>query len=321
MSTREVTTRRGVLAAWGAAVLLFVVAIATALALDRPTVVKPIEAAPPSNRTVPSAQATEPSVTASHWPGSHNTGVPDGVELKNYESSCTLTTPGQVIDSRIFDCEVLVRAPGVHITRSRMGRVDVDGPDASVVIEDSSIDGGEYYGPAVGLGRFTLRRVEVVGAQHGAMCSASCLVEDSWLHDQYLPPDQPWHLNAVISNGGSDIVIRHSTLSCDPPVNAADGGCTADVSFFGDFSPISDVLVERNLLRATPGGFCGSFGHNPQKPFGTDPARVVVRDNVFEKGVDGKCGVFGAATSFLATGQGNEWVGNRWDDGSPMGLP
>src|SRR5690606_38203267 len=97
----------------------------------------------------------------------------------------------------------------------------------------------------------------------------------------------------------------------------AGGGCTADVSFFGDFSKISDVTVTGNLFKATPGGYCGTFGYNEGKPYGTSPTGIVVTDNVFEPGSGGKCGYWGPVTGF-SSGEGNKWSGNRWLDGSAI---
>jgi hypothetical protein len=73
--------------------------------------------------------------------------------------------------------------------------------------------------------------------------------------------------------------------------------------------------VQGNLFHATAGGWCGSFGENPQKPFGSASSAIVVADNVFQRGNTGKCGAFGAATSFAGHRTGNVWSGNHWDDG------
>ena len=41
----------------------------------------------------------------------------------------------------------------------------------------------------------------------------SCLVQDSYLHGQYLPPDEPWHLGGFLSDGGRNMTLQHN-LSC-----------------------------------------------------------------------------------------------------------
>jgi hypothetical protein len=244
--------------------------------------------------------------------------VPEGTTLTPYAGPCVVTEAGTEIDAAQVDCDLVVRAADVRITRSATRRIEVGEPPASVVVEDTDVDAGAWVGGAVAFGSFTLRRVDVRGGQHSVQCEQACVVEDSWLHDQSLPPDEPRHLNAFISNGGNDMVVRHNVLSCDRPVNAVDGGCTADLSLFGDFGPVTDVTIEDNLFRATTGGYCGSFGHNPGKEFGEAATGIVVRGNVFERGETGMCGVYGAVTSFNGEGTGNEWTDNTWDDESPV---
>ena len=66
-------------------------------------------------------------------------------------------------------------------------------------------------------------------------CEDGCTIVDSWLHGQHNPDGGAFHTNAFLTNGGSGIVLRHNTLHCDSLLNSTDGGCTADVSLFGDF--------------------------------------------------------------------------------------
>lgn len=254
----------------------------------------------------------------SAWPGPDSTGVPAGTRLTPYAGPCVITEADTEIDAKEVTCDLVVRAAGVHITNSSTLRIEVGDPPASVVVEDTSIDAGAWVGGAVAFGSMTLRRVDVRGGEHSVQCSGRCVVEDSWLHAQSLPPDEPRHLNAFISNGGTDMVIRHNALSCDRRANDVDGGCTADLSLFGDFGPVTDVTIEDNLFLAGKGGYCGSFGHNPGKEFGEASTGIVVVGNVFERGPTGTCGAYGAVTSFWPGGEGNRWADNTWDDGSVL---
>jgi hypothetical protein len=40
--------------------------------------------------------------------------------------------------------------------------------------------------------------------------------------------------------------------------------------------------------------------------------------NVFERGTNRRCGVYGPVTSFQSSAAGNEWSGNTWDSGEPL---
>ncbi|CAI9398624.1 DUF4082 domain-containing protein [Nocardioides sp. T2.26MG-1] len=288
-----------------------------------PTDSTPTDSTPTSPPpTDPSGSPTNPTPPTGDWPGPDNTGMPSGTALTAYSGPCTITRPTRLTAVDATSCDaILVRSAGVVISDSLLPRVDVtDGRDDSVTVTDSTVRGGDWVDGAVWGSNITLTRVEVTGGQHSVHCGDQCTVTDSWLHEQYNPAGRSFHNNAFISNGGNTMVVRHNTLACTPQVNSSDGGCTADLSLFGDFEPIRDVRIERNLFVANPTGisYCLHAGHNPGKPYGTDPRGVQVVDNVFQRGNNGRCGVWGAVTSFLEDGTGNVWSGNVWDDGTAL---
>lgn len=257
------------------------------------------------------------------WPFEGNTGVPDG-PIALYEGPCTINS-GNSGDSLVIEgkdashCGILaIYDTDVTIRNSIVPVIDRTNADGSVDISDSLAHGEGWVGGVLWGSNIIATRVEVVGGQHSVHCESGCTIVDSWLHGQEAPEGEATHNNAFITNGGSDIVLRHNSLFCSPEQNAADGGCTADASVFGDFAPVSNITFDRNLFVATPsGGYCGTFGHNPGKPFGDDPSDIHVTGNVFQQGPEGRCGVFGPATSFLDA-NGNVFRDNVFDDGSPV---
>ncbi|MDM9646063.1 hypothetical protein [Rhizobium sp. S163] len=268
---------------------------------------------------VSAAEAVRKPIDVSRFPGPHNTGIPKGTILTAYDGPCTITKPNTVIDARIVNCPLIVEASGVRITRSQIVRVDVDTADASLTIEDSLADSGAWLGPTIGFSNITVRRSEVRGGQTSVLCSPNCLVEGSWLHGQYLHPGKPQHLGGYMSNGGHDVIVRRNTILCDVE-DIGEGGCSGNAQIYGDFAPLARFRFEENYFPATPGGFCTSFGLNPQKPFGSNPTSIVVTGNVWQRGRNGKCGSFGPTTSFDSNGEGNVWSDNVWDDGSALGA-
>ena len=82
---------------------------------------------------------------------------------------------------------------------------------------------------------------------------------------------------------------------------------------------MTDVLVQGNLLKANNSSisYCAYGGHNPGKNY---PNSTYIRyiDNVFERGANRKCGVYGPVTSFNPSAAGNVWSGNVWDSGEPV---
>jgi hypothetical protein len=139
------------------------------------------------------------------------------------------------------------------------------------------------------------------------------------LHGQYLPANSAGHVNAFISNGGSNIRIEGNTLYCSVESTSVQGGCTADASLFGDFDAISDIKISGNLFKANSAGagYCLQAGLAPSKPYPV-PTSVVITDNIFERGDNGKCGIYGPVTGFAYMGQGNIWSNNTWVDGEPV---
>ena len=219
---------------------------------------------------------------------------------------------------------IVVQAAGVRIEASRVPRVEstatqVD-PTFSVEVVDSEVVAGGWIGGAVWGSNLTVRRTDVTGGQHSVHCGSHCVVEDSWLHDQFNPDGEAAHNNAFISNGGTDMVVRHNTLHCTAELNDTGGGCTADLSLFGDFEPISDVLVEDNLLKANDSSVLllrlprprAGQGRTPSPPGWSSPATS-------SSGEPTTCAASTARSPpSTRRPQGNVWRDNTWDDGTEL---
>jgi hypothetical protein len=262
------------------------------------------------------AQAGPPARTG--FPGSGNTGVPAGTGLSGFTGSCTITTANAVIEGKTLNCGVEVRAKNVQIRKSKIvgGLGTANG--GSVTLEDSEVDAGSQMIAAVGGTNVTVRRANIHGGETSVNCDASCVIEDSWLHGLYIPPNGNWHLDAYLSNGTDHITLRHNTFQCDTTPTPNDGGCSADAALFGDFAANSYVTFDHNLFVASRNAaYCFYGGSNPRK--GHEADHIVVVNNVFQRGATGHCGDFGAVTDFSTSRPGNQWANNTWDNGSPIG--
>ena len=251
------------------------------------------------------------------WPGPSNTGVPPGTTLTNYTGPTIITTPNTVIDKNLINVRLQIRAPNVKITNSRLNEppfADSRWGPMSLTVEDSEILTTSDISPGIGYDNLTVRRTEVKGGEDGIMCTTNCIIEDSWIHDQLLGPTKGSHTDGFQNSGGAHNVLRHNVWTCTPLPNGHGGGCTADVSFFGDWAQISDVVFDHNLLISTAGSYCAYFGATPHKPYPL-PNDVRVTNNVFKRGANGKCGFYGPATAYHQE-PGSVWSGNVWDDGA-----
>lgn len=283
------------------------------------------DSSPVSPSPTTSAQpSTTPTGPPSAWPDASNTGVPAGVTLTPYPSgsTCLINQP-TVIDGKILNCTVLAYSPGVVIRNSRVnGAVYLDsdrGATAktwSVTIENSVVDAGTQNGAAVSNGNITIRRSEIKGGQTIVQCmenSTGCTIEDSWLHGQSIPPMQAEpHLGGFLNSGGPNVTLRHNRIACDNP-----NGCTGDVVQLPDFGPITNALIENNLLAASDKlAYCTYAGWRPND-FATKNHDIVYRGNVFVRGSNSKCGAYGPVTGWRDN-PGNVWANNTWDDGTPV---
>lgn len=269
------------------------------------------------------------SAAGPSFPGPEDTGVPDGVQLSPYTGPCQITTDDVVIEAKTVNCSLDIRAANVLVSNSKLNGpvildTDLAGADRwSLTLQDSEVDGGTSQIAAVSAGNTTILRADIHGGQTSVQCgekARSCVVRDSWLHGQYLPPGSDWHLGGFLSNGGMNIELTGNTLACDAAPTTADGGCTGNLNLLPDFAPISHVTIDGNLFIANPGSsYCTYGGDSASKPF-PDADNVVYSNNVFERGSNGQCAAYGPVTSFDVAGTGNLWINNRWDDGSPV-LP
>ncbi len=223
------------------------------------------------------------------FPGPETTGVPNGTVLSAYTGPCTITADNTQIDSKTVNCNLQIHAKNVQITKSRItGQVWIDdvptSPSAALVpysftISDSEVDAGSQVAgqapngnSAIGKDNFTAIRVETTGGIRGIWCEYNCTVKDSWIHGQSsgikncTVPGCAIHESAVRmgsrANAAEGQFITHNSLHCEPPDVATNdplaptdaAGCSADLTGYGDFAPIQNNTVDKNLFMATTGG-------------------------------------------------------------------
>lgn len=298
-----------------------------------PTVVPdspPAASKPPSSSS--SGGAPEPVISGA-FPSAATTGVPAGVALTSYTGPMTISSC-TVISGKLITGNMTINA--TNGTAS--------GSTPCVTIENSKLVGTISTGPQPGHnGPLVLSHVEVAppqnsiqqgvigtnfylynvnlhgGANGGVDCSGACGIYNSWIHDFYLAGAT--HYDGIISNGLYDnapLVIEHNSIDCNfyATAGGASGGCSGDVGLYGDFAPTSNVTINDNLfLAATAQAYCLYGGEEPSKAFSTDTG-VVVTNNTFQRGTNGKCGSFGPVAHF--GGAGNTWSNNVWDNGGAV---
>lgn len=294
------------------------------------------------------------------WPGPQTVGIPAGTSLTDYTGSCTITTPDVVIDAKTFNCRVFIEAANVQITRSKINggvMIDVDTwPNAySFSVRDSEIDvlsdSVSIYSIQAGIGKsnFVGERNYIHGGIRGAWCEYNCTVRDTYICCQAnddrgsltcTDPDGGQH-HCIHESGirmgsgpaGSGQVIEHNVIACDalnwpdPVAGGTDSaGCSATLTGYGDFAPIQNNTVNRNLFMPTEGGTCaygGATVGSPVKQYGGDSNHIVFTDNVFVSRPDvPRCGWYFTSADYDAARPGNVWTGNqRWTGSALVTQP
>jgi hypothetical protein len=180
-----------------------------------------------------------------------------------------------------------------------------------LVIRDSTIDCGcpstddRSTPTAIQESGFTLERVEILHAGHGAAVGSNVVIRDSWIHD--LGGNTQAHKDGIFSGDGTNVVIRHNTIDCDD----GGAGCTSAIGLLTDFGPITHYTVDDNLLN-TIGSYCLYAAGGPQKAYRS--SYLTVTNNHFGRAHHRNCGAYGPVAYFDSRQPGMTWSGNVWDD-------
>lgn len=251
------------------------------------------------------------------WPGANNTGVPSGVNLSAYSGSCNITASNTVIDAKTIDCGLVVTGSNVTIEDSQISGTVQNNGNGHLLIENTTINGGDDQSESVGGSNITILRSNIYGDQHEIYCGDTCTVEDSWLHDNFNGQAAGWHQNGFLSTGGSNYMLEHNSVYCV-------GGCTADITFIPNDN-VSKATVDKNLLVASPdSAYCLYPSSDPPAKPGVFN-QMTITNNVFQSGSNGKCATYGPVYGWDTPndhpgtdGFENVWSGNMWANGKAI---
>jgi hypothetical protein len=268
------------------------------------------------------------------FPGPGNTGVPAGTQLTNYTGACIITTANTVIDKKLVNCDLDIRAQGIVITNTQVnGRVYLDDTrcsTASFTISDSTLHVTDIGTRALMYCSYVATRVDLSGGGSMAECR-HCTIKDSYLHTPLEDPTGKAHNSTV--RIGEFANITHNTLWCNVrSIQSTDGsgessGCSANQTGYShDGIPPYNSTVSRNFYAAIPDGYC-AYGGSTGGPGANQVHDVKLIQNIYQRGNmanDWKptgayiCGYYGPVTSLDLSLPGNEFTGNTWDNGKPL---
>lgn len=283
----------------------------------------PTSPATPTSTPTPSPTPTTPPPS---YPDATTTGVPAAVILTPYSGPCTIRAAGTIIEAKTINCTLSIRAANVVIRNSVINGAIENGseghPGWNFEVRDSDIIAPPNT-TAIGESFFTVSGSDIRGGNRGVNCYSDCTISGNYIHGNRISGSA--HASAV--RAGMRTVVSGNTLTCDVANTTNGGGCSADLTMYPDFSPVTDVLVTGNKFLPTNGYFCAYGGATAGKPYSGDPTnatRIRFINNEFVRGPGGRCGEprdGNAVTDYAAKRLGNFWSANRWDDGSVVPTP
>jgi Domain of unknown function (DUF4082) len=253
------------------------------------------------------------------FPNASNTGAPAG-GLSAYSGPCTITRDGTVIDHKVVNCSLDIRAAKVRISHSVINGTINSGDDQgsrfSFKLVRSTLDvspNGVAMETGVGDVNFKVIRSEIRGGNRGINCWYRCVVRASWIHGQDTDSSGVTHMSGI--RMGQRARLIGNSIGCDAPEVPPEAGCSAPLTGYGDFGPVRDNIIDGNLFLATTGAVCAYGGSSGGKPYSDDAANIKFYNNVFQRGDNGNCGAYGPVMDFDRRAPGNVFVGNTWADG------
>jgi hypothetical protein len=275
------------------------------------------DAAPPDSGPVvcsdagalPLHCASKPSACC--YPDETNTGVPPGTKLTP-RAGGEIQTAGTVIDGAELTDTLDIYANNVtirnsHITVASSGsfgvaiRPGVTGTlieDTTIQGQDNSLNSVEYAIDNMSDSLLVVRRVNLFNCSE-CIAGGSILVTDSFIHDTADPPGA--HVENIY--GYSGVTLRHNTM-----FNAVGQTAVVYVQGVSDNCEVTD-----NLLAG--GGYTIYGGSSSTK----DSSNFVIKNNRFSKMYYPSSGYYGVVAYYNASGPGDAWTGNFWDEtGAPV---
>jgi len=197
------------------------------------------------------------------FPDAANTGVPAGVSLKSMTGELTINKAGTIVDGINLVGKIVVNADNVTIKRSRITapkNLPNEGRDTFTVIQQSTsasnlkLQNCEMYGSGIvyraltAFNSVTMTRCETRNTGHGAEVGSNYTIEDNWMHASTDGPDHNWHVDGVISAGGTNGLIAHNNIEL------TGGSMTGTIDLGSSIEQIHNVIIRDNLLSG--GSYC-----------------------------------------------------------------
>jgi hypothetical protein len=292
----------------------------TAAPVTTPT--PPTTTPAPSPTPAPSAApapapSPAPTTAPTGWPNASNTGVPAGTTLTK-SGALNITTPGTVVNGADISGGVQIRAANVTIKNSKVtGRIEVFKGSTNALIQRVEIVGPgtsspDSDRPGIASYDYTCDGCNIHGWGKGAYIDQNVVIKNSWIHDLPVygdPGNGGSHNEPILAIGSKNFTITGNRLDA-----GTQGNFSAALAIYSQGSQTQNGLVQGNLLNG--GGYCLYAGSDTD----IKASNVRIIGNTFGTELRPKCGGYGAATAYY-NGNGNQWSGNVWQNGTVVPAP
>lgn len=248
-----------------------------------------------------------------------NTGVPPGTVLAPYTGPSIITVDGTTVEGKTITAGLEIRAKDVEIRSCQInGTVSIDesAEDGAYgfYLVDSRVHGGDVAVTCVGTKNFRVERCHITGGNRSVYPYHFGEVVECYIAGQWVSSTVRNHASAI-RQSQNGLILRNN-FRCDvEDVPATGSGASANLTGYGDFETVQFNTIDSNFIGATPGGYGAYFGSSASKPF-PNANNIKVRNNIWERGPSGHNAVYGSNTDYNPAAPGNEWVNNRYDDGT-----
>ncbi|OYX43299.1 hypothetical protein B7Y94_01990 [Candidatus Saccharibacteria bacterium 32-49-12] len=146
--------------------------------------------------------------------------------------------------------------------------------------------------------------VKIHNVGRGMMIYGNVTVKNSYIYSHLTAEGA--HRSGISTHGGDNFNITNNTIIC---VNT---GCSSAVNMYSDYAPVTDYLLQGNLVAG--GSICVRGGQTHTYPNDTHDIRIL--NNRFSTLYAPECGTLQALAQFDSTAPGNIRSGNVWHESS-----
>lgn len=249
-----------------------------------------------------------------------NTG-PRYTCTSTFNGNFTTSSDGQTIEGMCIHGELRIQHNNVTVRDTTVISGGLYGIDigygvstcpANTLIEYTEVDKSPAPGIPWGVyqrcpGGQTFDHVKIHHVGRGMMIYGNITVRDSYVYSDRTIEGA--HRTAISTHGGDNFTVTGNTFIC---VNT---GCSLSVNMYSDYAPVTNYLLQNNLVAG--GSICVRGGQTHNYPDDTHDIRIL--DNRFSTVYHPECGTFQALGQFDATAPGNIRSGNVWhENGQPI---